>query len=67
MYFHLLNEYVLQEVHLLSEVEETLAQLSGATVFSKVDANCGFWQILLANTPDHYSAGTVLINHLLGW
>jgi len=29
----------------LPKVDHTLAQLAGATVFSKIDANCGFWQI----------------------
>ena len=43
-----LNEDVLREVHPLPKVDETLAQLSGATVFSKLDANSGFWQIPLA-------------------
>lgn len=43
-----LNEMVLREVHPLPKVDETLAQLSGATVFSKLDANSGFWQIPLA-------------------
>ena len=45
--FHLLNESVERETHPLPTVEETLAQLAGATVFSKLDANCGFWQIPL--------------------
>ena len=45
--FRPLNDSVLREVHPLPKVEETLAQLSGATVFSKIDANCGFWQIPL--------------------
>ena len=43
-----LNENVLREVHPLLKVDETLAQLSGAKVFSKLDANSGFWQIPLA-------------------
>ena len=43
-----LNENVLREVHPLPKVDETLAQLSGAKVFSKLDANSGFWQIPLA-------------------
>ena len=42
-----LNESVLREVHPLPRVEETLAQLAGAKVFSKLDANSGFWQIPL--------------------
>ena len=42
-----LNESVLREVHPLPKVETTLSQLSGATVFSKIDTNSGFWQIPL--------------------
>ena len=36
-----------RERHILPSVEQTLAQLGGATVFSKLDANSGFWQIEL--------------------
>ena len=43
-----LNENVLREVHPMPKVDTTLTQLSGATVFSKLDANIGFWQIPLA-------------------
>eukprot|EP00731_Ephydatia_muelleri_P036195 Em0214g1a len=45
-----LNESVLGEVYPLPTVDETLAQLTGATVFSKLDANSGFWQIPLADS-----------------
>ena len=50
MDFRQLNESVLREVHPLPTVEETLGQLAGATVFSKLDANSGFWQIHLHET-----------------
>ena len=43
-----LNRSVLREVHPLPRVDETLGLLAGAKVFSKLDANCGFWQIPLA-------------------
>ena len=43
-----LNESMLREVHPIPRVDEALAQLAGATIFSKIDANCGFWQILLS-------------------
>ena len=43
-----LNENVLRETHPLSGMDETLAQLTEATVMSKLDANSGFWQIPLA-------------------
>eukprot|EP00731_Ephydatia_muelleri_P006180 Em0003g428a len=43
-----LNKSVLRENYPLPKIDETLAQLSGASVFSKLDANSGFWQISLA-------------------
>ena len=43
-----LNENVMREFHPLPAVDETLAQLSGAKIFTKLDANSGFWQISLA-------------------
>ena len=42
-----LNQNVRRERHILPSVEQTLAQLGTATVFSKLDANSGFWQIEL--------------------
>ena len=38
----------MREIHPLPTVDDTLAKLSGATVFTKLDANSGFWQIPLA-------------------
>ena len=38
-----LNSSVLHEIHPLPKVDKTLAQLSGAKVFTKPDANSGFW------------------------
>lgn len=43
-----LNEYVKRENHPLSIVDTTLGRLAGSRVFSKLDANSGFWQIKLA-------------------
>lgn len=40
-----LNEDVYRERHPLPGVDQTLAQIAGARVFSKLDANLGFWQI----------------------
>lgn len=40
-----LNENVLREPHPIPKVDDTLALLAGATHFSKLDANSGFWQI----------------------
>lgn len=43
-----LNDSVCRERHPLPAVDQTLAQLAGAKVFSKLDANSGFWQIPLS-------------------
>ena len=43
-----LNCSVLREIHPLLKVNETLAWLSGAKIFSKLDANSGFWKIPLS-------------------
>ena len=42
-----LNKSVRRERHPLPAVEQSLAQLAGAQVFSTLDANSGFWQIPL--------------------
>lgn len=43
-----LNESMLREVHPIPRVDEALAQLTGVTIFSKLDANSRFWQIPLS-------------------
>ena len=43
-----LNESVMREAHPIPKVNSTLTQLAGAAVFSKLDANSGFWQIPLS-------------------
>ena len=43
-----LNNSVKRERHLLPSVEHSLGQLEGAKIFSKLDANSGFWQIPLS-------------------
>ena len=43
-----LNESVLREVYPIPKVDDVLGKLAGATVYSKLDANSGFWQIPLA-------------------
>ena len=42
-----LNESIQSERHPLPAIEQTLAQLTGAKFFSKLDTNSGFWQIPL--------------------
>ena len=44
-----LNKNVQRERHILPSVEQTLAQIGGAKVFSKLDANSGFWQVELSH------------------
>ena len=50
-----LNQNVCRERHILPSVDYTLAQLSNATVFTKLDANSGFWQIRLAKESRHFT------------
>ena len=51
-----LNESILREYHPLPSVDHTLAQLAGATIFSKLDAN---------SLSSHRLAGFVLtVYHL---
>ena len=43
-----LNESVLCENHQLPCVDQTLGQLTGAKIFSKIDSNSSFWQASLS-------------------
>jgi len=43
-----LNQSVCRERHQMPAVDQTLAQLAGAKLFTKLDANSGFWQIPLS-------------------
>ena len=43
-----LNESVCRERHILPSVKQILAQMNGAKIFSKLDANSRFHQISLA-------------------
>ena len=43
-----LNRCVLREHHPLLKVDDILGQLTGATLFTKLDVNSGFWQVPLA-------------------
>ncbi|UYV83879.1 K02A2.6-like [Cordylochernes scorpioides] len=45
----ILNQNILREIHPIAVVEHTLAQLKGAKLFTKSDANSGFWQIPLSS------------------
>ena len=47
-----LNENVLREVYPMPHVDETLAFLPGAKVFSKLDTNSRFWQVPWQNHVD---------------
>ena len=42
-----LNKSVQREIHPMSSVDESLAKLGNSRVFSKLDANSGFWQLPL--------------------
>ncbi|UYV84803.1 K02A2.6-like, partial [Cordylochernes scorpioides] len=45
----ILNQNILREIHPIPVVEHTLAQLKGADLFTKLDADSGFWQIPLSS------------------
>ena len=48
-----LNLCVMRETHPLPKVDDILAQISGGVMFSKLDANSGFWQVPLAKNSQH--------------
>lgn len=48
-----LNKQILRERLIMPTVEENLAKIGGATVFSKLDANSGYWQAPLAPESQH--------------
>ena len=50
-----LNANVHRERHILPSVDHTLAQLTGATIFTMLDANSGFWQIKLSEESSLYT------------
>lgn len=50
-----LNKSVKRETFPLPKVEEILATLRGSAVFSKMDANSGFWQIELEEKSRKYT------------
>lgn len=43
-----LNKAVKREVHPMASVDDSLAQLGASKIFSKLDANSGFWQVKLS-------------------
>ena len=44
---------VMSQIHPHPKVDETLAQLAGATCFTKLDVNSGFWQISFICVSGH--------------
>lgn len=47
VYLTQLNNAVQREIHQMPSVDESLAKLGNSKIFSKLDANSGFWQIPL--------------------
>ena len=60
-----LNKSVCRERHILPSMEQTLAQLNGTKVFSKLDANSGFWQIRLSEKSALLNTFTTPMGRLL--
>ncbi|KAL1435105.1 hypothetical protein MTO96_011269 [Rhipicephalus appendiculatus] len=50
-----LNQQILRERVLMPRVDECLAKLAGATVFSRLDARAGYWQVPLAKDSREYT------------
>lgn len=51
----MMNGSVCREKFILPSVEHILGMLAGATVFSKLDANMGFWQVPLTIESAKYT------------
>ena len=63
-----LNRCVRREHHPLPKVNDILGQLTGATMFTKLDTKSGFWQVPLAGCLPlslPRSEGTTTINFSL--
>jgi len=56
--FTRLNKAVKREYYSLLTSDETLSELGNARIFSKLDANCGYWQMKLH--PDSYHFTTFI-------
>lgn len=50
-----LNKFVVRERYQLPSVEETLAKLKDAKIFTKLDFNSGFWQLSLDKESRKYT------------
>lgn len=50
-----LNEVVCTERYILPSVDQTIGSLAGAKVFSKLDANRGYWQIPVSPESSLYT------------
>ncbi|XP_037521850.1 uncharacterized protein K02A2.6-like [Rhipicephalus sanguineus] len=50
-----LNQQILRERVLMPTVDECLAKLAGATVFSRLDTRAGYWQVPLAKDSREYT------------
>ncbi|KAM7300946.1 uncharacterized protein ISCGN_016523 [Ixodes scapularis] len=50
-----LNQQIVRERMLMPTVDECLARLAGATVFSRLDARAGYWQVPLAEDSREYT------------
>ena len=61
--FTKMNESVCREKFILPSVEHTLGMLAGATVFSKLDANRGYWQVPLTKEFAKYTTFITPFGH----
>ena len=61
VYFTALNRNVCRERYILPTVDESLAKLSEGKVFSKLDANSGFWPVPMGTESRHLTTFITLI------
>ena len=54
--FTWLNQAITREYHPLPTTDETLSTLGAAKYFTKLDANCGYWQMKLDKETQHLTA-----------
>ena len=54
--FTRLNQAITREYHPLPTTDETLSMLGAAKYFTKLDANCGYWQMKLDKETQHLTA-----------
>jgi hypothetical protein len=61
--WRMLNKLTIKNRYPLPRIDETLDRLAGATVFSSLDLNSGYFQIRISEEDAHKTAFTTPIGH----